>query len=129
MTGNTKLDWERRSCYPLHQTGGAYSEYRLHVSAATTRHDGSGTGWGRAIETRALGGSLNSEPTTRAQMGDWLLQLRIDKKLRDESKSNTTHRTDPVGHWRECGRGDPVFASSEHCTLANAPVCGLSSVS
>lgn len=44
------------------------------------------------METRALGGSLDSEPTptTRAQMGDWLLQLRIDKKLRDESKSNKT---------------------------------------
>lgn len=29
-------------------------------------------------------------PTTRAQVGDWLLQLRIDKKLRDESKTNKT---------------------------------------
>lgn len=76
----------------MRQTGGAHSEYRLHVSAATTRHDGSGTGWGRAIETRALGGSLDSKPTppTRAQMGDWLLQLRIAKELRDESKSNKT---------------------------------------
>lgn len=60
-------------------------------------------------------------PTTRAQVGDWLLQLRIDKKLRDESKSNKTHRTAPAGHGRECGRGDPVFASSEHRALWQMP--------